>query len=132
MTNSVWGSFGANVPTRDVFATETFAALRLLTPPFSSLNVSIELDGGTTKGDGFGGIFYYDPASVLADDNLNVIAPSTGVGRWRRVLVNFGIPAAVIGGILFGAAGNTIIQDAANLFWDNTNKRLGIGNAAPI
>lgn len=84
MTNSVWGSFGANVPTREVFVTETFTTLRALTNPKSTANVTIAVDGGVTKGDGLGGIFYYDPNSVLADDSLLVIAPSTGVGRWIR------------------------------------------------
>lgn len=36
-----------------------------------------------------------------------------------------------VGSILFGGSGQSVIQDSANLFWDNTNKRLGIGNAAP-
>lgn len=34
------------------------------------------------------------------------------------------------GGICFGA-GNSIETDNANFFWDNTNKRLGIGTAIP-
>jgi hypothetical protein len=38
--------------------------------------------------------------------------------------------SAVVGQIPFGFIGGTFGQDA-NLFWDNTNKRLGIGNAAP-
>src|SRR5256885_15147985 len=91
MTNSVWGSFGANVPTREVFATETFAILRALTNPRSNANVTIEVDGGVTKGDGLGGIFYYDPSSVLADDNIDVIAPARGIGRWRRAITGLGI-----------------------------------------
>jgi hypothetical protein len=40
------------------------------------------------------------------------------------------IPATVVGQVVFGAAGNSLAQDA-NLFWDNTNKRLGIGTATP-
>lgn len=86
MTFSVWGSFGANVPTRDVFATETFTTLRALTPPPATLNVSIEVDGGAIKGDGSGGIFYYDPNSILIDDSVNVIAPTPipAAGRWIR------------------------------------------------
>lgn len=34
------------------------------------------------------------------------------------------------GFILFGAGTNPLLSDS-NLFWDNTNKRLGIGTAAP-
>lgn len=36
----------------------------------------------------------------------------------------------IVGQIPFGAAGNTLAQDA-NLVWDNVNKRLGVGVAAP-
>src|SRR5258708_5761122 len=132
MTFSVWGSFGTNTPTRDVFATETFTTLKALTPPPSTLNVTLEVDGGVTKGDGLGGTFYYDPASVLADDNVDVIAPTPvpATGRWKRSVANIGF-AVTVGGIVFGAAGNTFAQDSANLFWDNVNKRLGIVNAVP-
>lgn len=35
------------------------------------------------------------------------------------------------GGIVFGAGTAPPTVDAANLFWDNTNKRLGIGTNAP-
>lgn len=37
----------------------------------------------------------------------------------------------VVGQVPFGAANGTLTQDS-NLFWDNTNKRLGIGTNAPI
>ena len=87
MAYSVWGSFGTNIPTRDVFATETFATLRVLTPPPATLNASIEVDGGLAKGDSLGGIFYYDQTSVLADDAISVIAPIPlpAAGRWIRI-----------------------------------------------
>jgi hypothetical protein len=35
------------------------------------------------------------------------------------------------GSVLFGGSGGRIAQDNSNLFWDDTNNRLGIGNAAP-
>ncbi|GBD34406.1 hypothetical protein HRbin35_00123 [bacterium HR35] len=35
------------------------------------------------------------------------------------------------GSILFAGTGGVISQDNANLFWDNTNKRLGIGTTTP-
>lgn len=42
-----------------------------------------------------------------------------------------GIAVAVVnGGVPFGS-GVALIMDATKLFWDNVNKRLGIGNAAP-
>ena len=35
------------------------------------------------------------------------------------------------GSVIFGGPSNTFAQDNANLFWDNTNNRLGIGLATP-
>src|SRR5690606_38023460 len=35
------------------------------------------------------------------------------------------------GGVVFGN-GSNFAQDASNLFWDNTSKRLGIGTASPL
>ena len=42
------------------------------------------------------------------------------------------ITGGTSGSVLFVNPANTIAQDNANFFWDNTNKRLGIGTASPI
>jgi len=39
--------------------------------------------------------------------------------------------ALTTGSVLFSGAGGLLSESNATLFWDNTNKRLGIGNAAP-
>jgi len=39
--------------------------------------------------------------------------------------------ALTTGSVLFSGASGLITQDNANLFWDDTNNRLGIGTAAP-
>src|SRR5437867_2226264 len=36
-----------------------------------------------------------------------------------------------LGSVYFAGTGGAITQDNANFFWDNTNKRLGIGTASP-
>lgn len=41
------------------------------------------------------------------------------------------IANGAIGRVLFEGTGN-VLQESANLFWDNTNSRLGIGTATPI
>jgi len=41
------------------------------------------------------------------------------------------VTAATTGSVIFAAASGVISQDNANFFWDNTNKRLGIGTATP-
>lgn len=47
----------------------------------------------------------------------------------------FGIDSTVISGtagsVLFVGTGPVLAQDNANFFWDNSNKRLGIGTASP-
>lgn len=48
------------------------------------------LYGGVTRGDGEGGLYYFDAASVLADDDVSVIKPNSiavgSPGRWRKWL----------------------------------------------
>lgn len=41
------------------------------------------------------------------------------------------IASGTIGGVIFQGAGNVVQQDATNLFWDDTNNRLGVGTNAP-
>lgn len=45
--------------------------------------------------------------------------------------VNATLSGKTIGSVLFAGTGGVIQQDNANFFWDDTNNRLGIGNAAP-
>lgn len=40
------------------------------------------------------------------------------------------IASGTVGRVLFEGTGN-VLQESANLFWDNTNARLGIGTASP-
>ena len=50
---------------------------------------------------------------------------------WNTFNGKFNLPALTSGSVLF-SNGTTIAQDNANLFWDDTNNRLGIGTASPI
>ena len=43
---------------------------------------SVVVTGSAYRGDGEGGIFTYEPLSTATDDNLTVIAPVSGNGRW--------------------------------------------------
>lgn len=41
------------------------------------------------------------------------------------------VPAMTTGSVVFGGAVGQLQQDNVNLFWDDTNNRLGIGTASP-
>lgn len=49
---------------------------------------------------------------------------------WSTFNGKFTLPSLTSGSVLF-SNGTTITQDNTNFFWDNTNKRLGIGTNAP-
>jgi hypothetical protein len=49
---------------------------------------------------------------------------------WSTFNGKFTLPALTSGSVLF-SNGTTIAEDNANLFWDDTNNRLGIGTATP-
>lgn len=49
---------------------------------------------------------------------------------WTTFNSKFTLPALTSGSVLF-SNGTTIAQDNANLFWDDTNNRMGIGTNAP-
>ena len=49
---------------------------------------------------------------------------------WTTFNGKFNLPALTSGSVLF-SNGTTIAQDNANLFYDDTNNRLGIGTASP-
>jgi len=42
-----------------------------------------------------------------------------------------GLHGTATGGVTFASATGVLATDASNLFWDNSNKRLGIGTASP-
>lgn len=50
---------------------------------------------------------------------------------WNTFNNKFSLPTLTAGSILF-SNGTTIAQNNANLFWDNTNGRLGIGTSSPV
>jgi len=77
----------------------------------------------------------------LSGSTDNIIFDNTGTitaGTWgaTTIAVNKGgtgtATAFTTGSIVFAGASGIYSQDNANLFWDNTNNRLGIGIAAPL
>jgi hypothetical protein len=72
--------------------------------------VDISVDGTTITGDG-------TPLNPLVANSILTIGTTP-------------ISSGTVGRILFEGAGN-LVQQSANLFWDNTNSRLGIGTSTP-
>ena len=62
-------------------------------------------------------------ATTLVDGYLTAI-------DWTTFNSKFTLPSLTAGSVLF-SDGTTIAQDNALFFWDDTNNRLGIGNAIP-
>ena len=101
------------------------------------------LGGGADGGDGAQDEWLMMPGSVGA------VGASGPMGAWlacedafgasEDAVVWGGLPVALAGAplflpgsVIFAAASGALVQNNANLFWDNTNARLGIGTTAPI
>jgi hypothetical protein len=67
------------------------------------------------------------PVGGTAGQILSKINSTNYNTQWIN---NFVLPSLTSGSVLF-SNGSTIAQDNANFFWDNTNKRLGIGTLTP-
>jgi hypothetical protein len=67
---------------------DTLAALAAYVLYVNDLTVSVL--GGAVKGDGGGGVYYFDISSLADDNGLSVIRPSsispTAPGRWLKFI----------------------------------------------
>ena len=82
-TNTVTGNI-ANSP----YQVDTIAALKAVVP--SSVGVGdgqqVIVSGRTGPNDGGGGVFTYNAASSATDNGATIIQPTSGSGRWLRVI----------------------------------------------
>jgi hypothetical protein len=67
-------------------------------------------------------------AATLIGTTLNIPQYSGGGGG---MAIGGSITSATAGSVLFAGASGVLAQDNANLFWDDSNNRLGIGTNAP-
>jgi len=82
----------------------------------------VELLGFTNKGDGGGGVYWYDVTEPIASDNGSTILAPTGVtvGCWKKITptadtqTNF---TAIANSV------NTINKYEGKQMWDSTNKK---------
>jgi hypothetical protein len=77
---------------------------------------------------------YINPATIA---NNNILQYDSADQLWKNQVLNSGITigttaitSGTVGRVLFEGTGN-VVQESANLFWDNTNGRLGIGTSTP-
>jgi hypothetical protein len=66
-------------------------------------------------------------AATLVGNTLNIPQYSGGGG----MAIGGSITSATAGSVLFAGTSGVLAQDNSNLFWDNTNKRLGINTNTP-
>jgi nitrogen fixation protein len=69
-------------------------------------------------------------AATLVGNTLNIPQYSGGGGGGGMVIGGT-ITSATAGSILFAGVSGVLAQDNSNLFWDDTNNRLGIGKSTP-
>jgi hypothetical protein len=94
--------------------------------------------GGTSVGIG---VF---TAATAADGRVALSAAKSGANSDITSLTGLTTPLSVgqggtgtataftAGSVVFGGVSGVYSQDNANLFWDDTNNRLGIGTASPV
>lgn len=68
---------------------------------------------------------------ATSPDSLEVdVSQNIGTAA-SPVFVGLTLSGLTAGSVLFAGTGGLVSQDNANLFWDDTNNRLGIGTATP-
>ncbi len=65
----------------------------------------------------------------VATLSVGTTAGTVAAGDDSRLIT--GLTGLTSGGVLFANSSTTTGQDGSKLFWDNTNKRLGVGSNAP-
>jgi hypothetical protein len=116
-----------NVPTP---AAATFSSLTTTGSSGASTLTSGVLNVPTYSLSGLGGVPTSRTLTIngttqdLSADRTFTISTGITIGTTA-------ITSGTVGRVLFEGTGN-VVSESANLFWDNTNGRLGIGSATPL
>jgi hypothetical protein len=87
---------------------------------------------------GFTTQLYFDKNTLALKEWTGITSPlgTSAINGWYKAIMTNGNTNITNGSIIFGNvtsdASSEVGQDNANLFWNNTNKRLGVGTNAPI
>jgi len=80
---------------------------------------------------------HLDSTKVPTSRTLTINGTTQDLSADRTFTISTGITigttaitSGVVGRVLFEGTGN-VVSESANLFWDNTNRRLGIGTSSP-
>lgn len=104
---------------------EDFDELRALDATVFTAGYQADVAGYANIGDGGGGMFYYSPAAVDADNDGTILAPTNGIGRWFRLFSGDVNPR------WFGAKGDNATNDTVAL-QSTINYAVANGNAIKV
>jgi hypothetical protein len=119
--NLAAGELAINLTDEKLFFKNAAGVVKLLASNSGSLGsvTSVAVSGGTTGLTTSGGPITSSGTITLAG-TLGVANGGTGTAT-----------AFTAGSVVFAGASGVYSQDNANLFWDDTNNRLGIGTSSP-
>lgn len=94
-------------------AVSTIAALKALTITSTTTNTAVYVNGYYASGDGGGGWFYFNSASSATDNGGTIIQPTSGSGRWLRIINDGILNVRYFGAVGDGATDDTTAIQAA-------------------